>query len=79
LSGPTASGSGARASSTDPTTCSAFETALEAVGGFDRLGFVLGDGWIGIDFDAVLDEASEIRRNFRPLEDVALWIAAFST
>ena len=44
---------GRRASSTDPATWSDFFTALRTLEGgtVHGLGFVLGDGWIGVDLD----------------------------
>jgi hypothetical protein len=49
-----------RASSTDPATWADFETALEAAKSnrCDGIGFVLGDGFVGIDLDHVCDPAS---------------------
>ena len=46
-----------RASSTDPTTWSDFDTAHAAVedGKADGVGFVLGDGYVGVDLDACRD------------------------
>ena len=59
-----------KASSTDPSTWSDFTTAMAAVqdGKATGIGFVLGDGWAGIDFDnaiagdppSVTAEASEV-------------------
>lgn len=45
--------SGDPAKSTDPATWCSFEEALAAseVGRFDGIGFVLGDGWAGVDLD----------------------------
>lgn len=44
---------GAAAKSNDPATWSSFADACAAYrsGRFDGLGFVLGDGWAGLDFD----------------------------
>jgi putative DNA primase/helicase len=49
--------SGAYARSDDPRTWTTFEAALAAyrVGGFDGVGFMLGDGWGGLDLDHCLD------------------------
>lgn len=46
---------GYRAKSNDPATWTTFADALGAYqqGGFDRVGFVLGDGWAGIDVGGV--------------------------
>ena len=46
-----------RASSTDATTWSEFDTAHAAVedGKADGVGFVLGDGYVGVDLDACRD------------------------
>jgi primase-polymerase (primpol)-like protein len=46
---------GAFAKSNDPTTWTTFADALTAyqAGGFDGIGFCLGDGWAGIDLDNV--------------------------
>lgn len=46
--------SGARASSTDPKTWASFPEALKALDNFNGIGFVLGDGWVGIDLDDCL-------------------------
>ena len=48
---------GRNASSTDSTTWTTFDTAVTAFhrGGVDGIGFVLGDGWSGIDLDDHLD------------------------
>ncbi|MEM4721546.1 MAG: phage/plasmid primase, P4 family [Candidatus Methanomethylicaceae archaeon] len=47
--------SGRRASSTDPQTWSSFAEVVSALTqGFSGLGFVLGEGWVGLDFDACL-------------------------
>lgn len=43
--------SGYRASSTDPDTWTTFDAALAASARFDGLGFVLGDGYLGVDLD----------------------------
>jgi hypothetical protein len=45
-----------KASSTDPSTWSDFETAWQAYawGAADGIGFVLGDGWFGVDVDECL-------------------------
>ncbi|MBQ9004070.1 MAG: hypothetical protein IJ087_19680, partial [Eggerthellaceae bacterium] len=49
-----------KASSTDPKTWSNFDDAVEAytagLGGYDGIGFVLGDGYAGIDLDHVISE-----------------------
>src|SRR5690242_9584019 len=48
---------GRAASSTDPTTWSSFEAVADAYrkGGFDGIGYMLGDGNAGIDLDDVRD------------------------
>lgn len=47
--------SGQKASSTDPQSWVSFEEALSALkNDFQGLGFVLGDGWVGLDFDQCL-------------------------
>ena len=49
--------SGGKASSTDPKTWTNF-AAVERMynrGGHDGIGFVLGDGWAGVDLDDVRD------------------------
>ena len=45
------------AKSNDPTTWTTFATELSAcrAGGFDGVGFMLGDGFVGIDLDDVRD------------------------
>jgi putative DNA primase/helicase len=47
---------GYHAKSNDPTTWTTFDDALAAyqTGRFDGVGFVLGDGWAGIDLDDML-------------------------
>jgi hypothetical protein len=46
------------ASSTDPATWSTFEQALAAyrAGGYSGIGFVLGDGIVGVDLDDAIDQ-----------------------
>ena len=44
---------GAAASSTDPTTWSTLDEVYCAAVGKDGIGFMLGDGWLGVDFDGV--------------------------
>lgn len=44
---------GREASSTDPKTWADYKAAQAVSGEFDGLGFVLGDGWFGIDLDHV--------------------------
>ncbi len=44
-----------RAKSTDPATWVTFEGAVRAAEFYHGIGFVLGDGWIGIDWDHVRD------------------------
>lgn len=53
---------GYRASHSDPTTWATFEEvqAAFATGKFDGVGFVLGDGFAGVDFDDVRDEATGV-------------------
>lgn len=48
----------ARASSTDRATWTSFEKVLEAAEHADGIGFVLGDDWVGVDLDHVLDPES---------------------
>ncbi|MEJ7790784.1 MAG: hypothetical protein WKF65_02290 [Gaiellaceae bacterium] len=69
----------ARASSTDPNTWGPFETAVAVVeaGRADGLGFVLGDGIVGVDLDDILDEAGEIRADF-PVERIGSWLVALN-
>jgi putative DNA primase/helicase len=43
------------AKSTDPTTWRTFEEVLQAEQFYDGIGFVLGDSWLGIDWDDVRD------------------------
>lgn len=54
---------GGNASSTDSTTWAAYGVALAAYnadGGCDGLGFVLGDGWAGVDVDNESPEAMAV-------------------
>jgi len=44
--------SGSRSKSNDPSTWVSFADAVAASGRFDGLGFMLGDGWAGLDLDA---------------------------
>lgn len=46
---------GARASSTDPSTWTTYEEAGRVREHYAGIGFVLGDGWIGVDWDHVRD------------------------
>lgn len=48
---------GRHAKSNDPSTWATFEEVAKAYerGGFDGIGFMLGDGFIGVDFDDVRD------------------------
>jgi putative DNA primase/helicase len=67
---------GRRASASDPTSWTTFETALKTYrrGGYDGIGFVLGDGWGGVDLDdcrdvqtgVLLPEAQAIVDRFAP-------------
>lgn len=52
--------SGRAASSTNPKTWTTFALAVAAYqrGGFDGIGFVLGDGWAGIDLDDVRNSST---------------------
>ena len=47
-----------RAKSTDPATWVTFEEAVRAAEFYHGIGFVLGDGWIGIDWDHVRDPST---------------------
>lgn len=57
------------ASSTDSSTWSTFEAASKALegGGFDGLGFALGDGWAGVDLDGCRDSNGELTGEARAL------------
>jgi hypothetical protein len=57
---PYSARTGHKASSTNPETWATFQAALRAymAGGYDGLGFVLGDGWAGVDLDACADPES---------------------
>jgi hypothetical protein len=50
-----------KASSTNPNTWDTFAQAAAAYahGGLDGIGFVLGDGWAGVDFDHCVDAATD--------------------
>ena len=50
-------GSG-RASSTDPRSWAPFWKAADAAGDDAGIGFALGDGWLGVDFDDVADASA---------------------
>ncbi len=52
----------ARADSTDPKTWGSFPEALEAMRryGYDGIGFVLADGWVGVDIDKCRDPDTTI-------------------
>lgn len=52
---------GHEASSTDPETWADFKTAQALSGEFDGIGFMLGDGWFGIDLDHVEGDIEEYR------------------
>jgi putative DNA primase/helicase len=67
----------ARASSTRETTWADFETAMDAVRRqqVHGLGFVLGDGWIGVD----LDDAYDADGNLKPMAaDVVTRVATYA-
>lgn len=49
---------GQRARSTDPGTWATYEEAKRAFS--DQIGFVLGDGWAGVDFDNCFDEQGKL-------------------
>lgn len=49
---------GRRASSTDPSTWTTYEEAARVREHYAGIGFVLGDGWIGVDWDHVRDAES---------------------
>lgn len=51
-------GTGARASSTDPSTWTTYEEATRVRDHYAGIGFVLGDGWIGVDWDHVRNPAT---------------------
>jgi putative DNA primase/helicase len=56
---------GRYASSTNSNTWCSFEQAKLAYtsdGGWDGIGFFLGDGWIGVDFDTVEDHAEDLHK-----------------
>lgn len=52
---------GREASSTDPETWADYKAAQAVSGEFDGIGFVLGDGWFGIDLDHVEGDIEEYR------------------
>lgn len=54
----------AKASSTDPSTWATFDEAVHVVndGAADGIGFVLGDGWAGADFDDCILDSGEIEQ-----------------
>jgi len=59
---------GKHADCTDASSWTDFETVLEASADYDGIGFVLGDGWVGVDIDhcrdpktgKLIDEAQQI-------------------
>jgi len=69
-----------RASSTDPSTWGPFDMAVAVAetGKAAGLGFVLGDGLVGIDLDNVLDEQNELRKDF-PVEGIGAWLVALGS
>lgn len=52
---------GYEASSTDPETWADYNAAQAVSGEFDGIGFMLGDGWFGIDLDHVEGDIEEYR------------------
>jgi primase-polymerase (primpol)-like protein len=65
---------GYHAKSNDPSTWTTFDDALAAYskGGFDGIGFCLGDGWAGIDLDHCIDGTTVIEAShgvIRRLDD----------
>jgi primase-polymerase (primpol)-like protein len=67
---------GRKASSTDAGTWATFDEVAAAyrAGGFDGVGFVLGEGWAGIDLDDVRHPATA-----ELTADAAALVAAFAT
>jgi len=53
--------SGRKASSTDPSTWTDFDTALAASHAYDGIGIVLGDGLAGVDLDNSVDENGNLK------------------
>ena len=51
---------GVLAKSNDPSTWCAFDAAVSARHAFDGLGFVLGDGWAGVDLDECWADGSPV-------------------
>jgi len=52
---------GSKASSTDPKTWASFEDAMEQIHRYSGLGFMLGDGFFGIDIDHIADDISKYK------------------
>jgi hypothetical protein len=66
--------SGAYAKSTDPSTWTTFENACGHIHTFDGIGFVLGGGWIGIDFDGKGDPLEVVLERVYGPHTVAEWV-----
>ncbi len=62
------------ASSTDPKTWGTFEAAMRRyeAGGVSGIGFMLGDGWVGIDVDHCVDDCGQLNPTAIEIRDQIL-------
>jgi putative DNA primase/helicase len=67
---------GRHARSNDATTWTTFEAALDAYkkGGFDGIGFCLGQGWSGIDLDHCIENGAVIEGARGPLAQLPCYV-----
>jgi primase-polymerase (primpol)-like protein len=68
---------GRKAQSNNPKTWTSFEAAVAAyqTGEFDGFGFMLGDGFVGVDLDNVFDQAKgEITSSANQRMGQSIWL-----